>query len=71
MKGGATVEQKAIYTIKEAARAFGLPEFALRNWCKTGQLHHLKAGSRVYLTAGAVDEFLQKGGKVNADTLRH
>jgi hypothetical protein len=57
--------EKRIYTIKEAARFYGLPEFALRNWCKTGDLNHLKAGTRVYLTPAAIEELLAKGGAKN------
>jgi DNA-binding transcriptional MerR regulator len=54
-------QAKTVYTIRQAAQTFGLPEFALRNWCKAGQVQHLKSGNRVYLTAQAVEQFLQKG----------
>ncbi len=39
----------------------GLPEFALRGWCKRGEIQHLKSGSRVYLLPGAVEAFLERG----------
>lgn len=63
MQMNAMQTEKTIMTIREAAKAFNLPEFAVRNWCKCGALQHLKAGSRVYLTAGAIEDFLMKGGK--------
>lgn len=56
-----TQTDKTIMTIREAAKAFNLPEFAVRNWCKRGELQHLKAGSRVYLPAVAIEDFLLKG----------
>jgi hypothetical protein len=68
MKGGATVEQitanagTKIYTIRGAAKASGKPEFALRNWCKRGDIRHVKAGNRVYLTLDAIEEFVKSGG---------
>ena len=55
-----TQNKKPIMTIREAAKAFNLPEFAVRNWCKSGVLYHLKAGNRIYLTTGAIEEFLKK-----------
>lgn len=65
-----TQTDKTIMTIREAAKAFYLPEFAVRNWCKRGELQHLKAGSRVYLTAEAIEDFLMRGGKVAAHDKR-
>jgi excisionase family DNA binding protein len=53
---------KTIYTIREAAKRTGTPEFALRNWCKRGDVRHVKSGNRVYLTIEAIEEFLTKGG---------
>jgi hypothetical protein len=64
-------EPKAVYTIRQAAQNFGLPEFALRNWCKAGQVQHLKSGNRVYLTAQAVEEFLQKGDTAHEPAKHH
>jgi len=57
------VEAKTIMTIREAAKAYSIPEFALRNWCKCGQLQHLKAGNRVYLTPAIVEDFIKTGGQ--------
>jgi len=55
-------QTKTIYTIREAAKQTGTPEFALRNWCKRGDIRHVKSGNRVYLTLEAVEGFLTKGG---------
>jgi excisionase family DNA binding protein len=54
---------KPILTIREAAKAFSMPEFALRSWCKRGELRHIKAGNRVYLTAQAIEEFIGGAAK--------
>jgi len=61
-KESTTVEAKTILTIREAARAYDIPEFALRNWCKRGQVQHLKAGNRVYLTPANMENFIKTGG---------
>lgn len=52
---------KRLLTIREVARAYGLPEYALRGWCKRGEIQHLKSGSRVYLLPGTVEAFLERG----------
>ena len=65
-----TQATKTIMTIREAAKAYSMPEFALRNWCKRGQLLHLKAGNRVYLTPGAIEEFIRTGGAARDETAR-
>jgi excisionase family DNA binding protein len=54
---------KKIFTIREAAEACGLPEYALRNWCKRGEIRHVKAGKRVYLTLEAVEAFFGGGAR--------
>jgi hypothetical protein len=71
MKGGATVEptEKVILTIKETAREYkprGVAEFAIRNWAKQGLFPTLQAGNRVYINRAVFEEFLAKGGKVDA-----
>jgi excisionase family DNA binding protein len=58
-----TTAAKTLLTIRQAARAFGLPEYALRNWAKAGHLPHLKAGSRVYLVPAAIEAFLAGAAK--------
>jgi hypothetical protein len=58
-------ETQKLYTIRGAAQATGNPEFALRNWCKNGEIKHVKAGSRVYVTIEAINEFIQAGGVKN------
>jgi len=50
-----------LYTIREAARETGVPEFALRNWCKRKEIRHLKAGTRFYLTLDAISAFVSGG----------
>jgi DNA-binding transcriptional MerR regulator len=52
---------KTIMTIKQAAKAYSLPTSALRNWCKSGQLQHLKSGNRIYLTSGMIEDFVRGG----------
>ena len=65
MEQTATKQIEKLYTIRGAAKATGAPEFALRNWCKRGEIRHVKAGTRVYLTLDAIQEFLTKGAAVN------
>ena len=55
-------EANKLYTIRGAAKETGRPEFALRNWCKKGDIRHVKSGNRVYLTLEAIDEFIQGRG---------
>jgi excisionase family DNA binding protein len=56
-----TMATKKILTVRQAARAYGLPEFAVRNWCKRGEIRHVMSGTRIYLVPGAIEEFLSKG----------
>ena len=62
------METKTVFTIREAAKAYCIPEFALRNWCKRGQLQHLKAGNRVYLTPVILENFIKTGGQAQNET---
>ncbi len=62
-----TTSTNKLYTIRGAAKETGVPEFALRNWCKRGEIQHLKAGTRVYVTLSAINDFIANGGKAAND----
>ena len=54
---------KRVYTVREAAEAYGLPEYAVRNWCKRGEIRHLKAGNRIYISPEAIESFITGGAR--------
>jgi hypothetical protein len=59
-----TTINKQILTIRETAKAYGVAEFAVRNWTKAGAFPVLKAGSRCYINRNVFEQFLTKGGEV-------
>jgi len=58
MESGKT---KRLYTIRSAAKEVGIPESAIREWLKSGQIRSIKAGKRgkrSYFTLEALDAFI-------------
>ena len=51
-------------TIKQAAREYSFPEFAIRTLVKTGAFPVVKCGTRVYIIRNTFEDYLQKGGEV-------
>lgn len=62
MRGGAAVEKPAL-TIKETAREFLFPEYAIRTLVKRGAFPVIQVGNRCYIARGIFAEYLQKGGR--------
>ena len=62
MKGGAAVEQKTALTIKETAREFNFPEFAIRTLVKRGVFPVIQVGTRCYITRDIFTDYLKSGG---------
>jgi len=54
---------KKLYTPTGAGKVTGYPVFAIRNWCKNGDLPHVKAGKRFYVTIEAINAFIDAGGQ--------
>ncbi len=54
---------KKVLTIRETAKAFDFPEFALRTLVKTGRFPVIQVGSRVYIVRETFEAYIQSGGK--------
>ena len=61
-KEGAAVTEKPALTIKETAKEFQFPEFAIRRLVKNGAFPVIQVGNRVYITREIFAEYLKKGG---------
>lgn len=57
------MEQKAALTIKETAREYNFPEFAIRTLVKRGGFPVIQVCNRCYITRAKFEEYLQKGGE--------
>lgn len=56
------MEQKPALTIKETAKEFQFPEFAIRTLVKRGAFPVIQVGNRCYITREVFTDYLQKGG---------
>lgn len=56
------MKEKPAMTIKETAREFQFPEFAIRSLVKRGAFPVLQVGNRVYIVREVFAEYLKKGG---------
>ena len=63
IREGQNVEQKAALTIKETAREYQFPEYAIRTLVKRGAFPVIQVGNRVYITRAKFEEYLEKGGE--------
>ena len=59
---GTTVEKKPAMTIKETAKEFQFPEFAIRSLVKRGAFPVIQVGNRVYIVRDVFAEYLKEGG---------
>lgn len=57
------MERKTALTIKETAKEFQFPEFAIRTLVKRGAFPVIQVGNRCYITREIFAEYLKKGGK--------
>jgi hypothetical protein len=56
------MEQKTVLTIKETAREFNFPEYAIRTLVKRGVFPVIQVGTRCYITRETFTEYLKSGG---------
>lgn len=56
------MEQKQALTIKETAREFTFPEYAIRTLVKRKAFPVIQAGTRVYILRHVFAEYLKSGG---------
>lgn len=54
--------KKKLMTIKEAAKAYYLPEHALRRWVKEHKVDARYSGRKALVCIESLEEFLSKGG---------
>jgi hypothetical protein len=59
----AAVMDKIALTIKETAKTFNFPEFAIRTLVKTGKIPVIQCGTRSYIMKGIFEDFLKSGGE--------
>jgi hypothetical protein len=57
------VEQKTALTIKETAKAFNFPEYAIRTLAKRGAFPVIQVGKRCYIVRSIFEEYLKTGGE--------
>lgn len=60
----------AALTIKETAREFNFPEFAIRTLVKRQAFPVVQVGNRCYILRHVFNEYLQSGGAVYNPKLR-
>lgn len=65
------MDKKAALTIKETAKEYCFPEFAIRTLVKRGAFPVIQVGNRVYITRAKFEEFLEKGGELYEPTKNH
>lgn len=56
------MEQKTALTIKETAKEFQFPEYAIRTLVKRRAFPVIQVGNRCYIAQHVFRDFLQKGG---------
>lgn len=54
--------EKPALTIKETAKEFQFPEFAIRRLVKNGAFPVIQVGNRVYIAREIFTQFLKEGG---------
>lgn len=59
---------KPTLTIKETAKEFQVPEFAIRTLVKRGAFPVIQVGKRCYIVREAFAEYLRKGGAMYVTT---
>lgn len=57
------MEQKKALTIRETAREFNFPEFAIRTLVKRGAFPVIQVGTRCYIVRDIFAEYLKAGGE--------
>jgi excisionase family DNA binding protein len=45
-------------TVAETAKRAKVSEFAVRGWCRNGDIHHVKAGRKILISWVSVVKFL-------------
>ena len=57
------MEERKALTIKETAKAFSFPEFAIRTLVKRGAFPVVQVGNRCYIVRDVFAEYLKTGGE--------
>ena len=57
------MEEKTALTIKETAKNFNFPEYAIRTLVKRGAFPVVQVGNRCYIVRSIFEEYLKTGGK--------
>lgn len=60
--------EKPALTIKETAKEFQFPEYAIRTLVKCGAFPVIQVGNRCYITREIFADYLKKGGETYAGT---
>ena len=56
------MEEKTALTIKETAKTYNFPEFAIRTLVKRGAFPVVQVGNRCYIDRSIFEEYLKTGG---------
>ena len=57
------MEERKALTIKETAKEFNFPEFAIRTLVKRGAFPVVQVGNRCYIVRDVFAEYLKTGGE--------
>ncbi|EHL69846.1 MerR family transcriptional regulator [Cloacibacillus evryensis] len=57
------MEERKALTIKETAKEFSFPEFAIRTLVKRGAFPVVQVGNRCYIVRDVFAEYLKTGGE--------
>lgn len=58
------MENVSAMTIKETARKYSFPEFAIRTLVKRGAFPVIQVGNRSYIVPHIFEEYLETGGAI-------
>lgn len=62
------MEEKQALTIKETAKAFSFPEYAIRTLVKRGAFPVVQVGNRCYIVRSVFENYLKTGGELYVDS---
>lgn len=62
------MDNKPTLTIKETAKEFNFPEYAIRNLVKRRAFPVIQTGNRCYIVRDVFRDYLQKGGELYVDS---
>lgn len=64
------MKEKTVMTIRETAKEYSFPEYAIRTLVKRGAFPVIQVGKRCYITREAFESYLKTGGELYDENAR-